>query len=920
MNKITLIKALFLNAFMLVAMTASANGQSHVMSPQTSLNRQLMSRFDMSQRGTSMMAPAMSEEGEQISLLWNEVLDMPNGESDCMESRSLRLADGSYVGIYNNGAGRKFYQGAILKIDSKGEILWETTIDMGPYTTADQLATDGNGNCFVAGTALVDGRTVAYVACYDDEGALSYSKMLDKDMKMATVAFVGSYEGKAVVAYSVYDSPYESMTLYCETFDGAGEVVQTVKTTGSDTYMQCAQNGEFVMVNSLFNLSIINVKEGTVAYEDSGWTNMYQDAAAMDNAIYLVYRNSNYKAAVMKFEIADGAIQKAWDKETKHEYQNYNLYVFPLSSGKVLTVVKGETATDYSLLDDSGNILYEKSKVSFDNDNAEKNGASAFIYSAGQTADGDIWTFGHAYNFQLVVGHFKEDLTPVGVSIFTPDNSYPYWYSYNSESYFDDGQFVVTGFVRPEEYYDHGHTAFFSTVDPVTCQSAWVDFRAPGAIPTVQPYGLVADKEGNSYVASLDYTHKLLVKNDSEGNVLWSAMYSAESNWMFAPTLLENGNVVLGGTLDGVGIHFIAYSADGTQLWKQEEKESSMFKSISNPIMLAVENKVYAFVTCGISETQTKLYCVVLNENGVIEHATAIDCFEGETSTVINNAILNDGSLYVMGATNNNSETQVPFMAQLDLSLNVVKTFRAEASENTAIYNACVDASGNVFAIANTYQNAALYVFDKDANLLAQDNNKEVVAYNSVALASDGNALVGATMQSSKTYRIEGRVYKYNLQAEKIMEAVQASDAAYCYIFNAAEIQGQYVALGYFYDWAQGMADWAGVFGADGSKEAEVTAPNYYTYYYNTFDGFFNDKGYICSYHDMGSSIKVGELSCFAVTGHSGINTVSGNDGDVKSVEYFDLMGRKTANAEGFLIERITYSNGETRSSKILKK
>jgi hypothetical protein len=69
------------------------------------------------------------------------------------------------------------------------------------------------------------------------------------------------------------------------------------------------------------------------------------------------------------------------------------------------------------------------------------------------------------------------------------------------------------------------------------------------------------------------------------------------------------------------------------------------------------------------------------------------------------------------------------------------------------------------------------------------------------------------------------------------------------------------------------------------------------------------ETGEVCN----ANKVKVGEKT--------GINTLTADMNNIRSIDYFDLSGRKVSRAQqGVSIMRINYNNGTSKSVKVLRK
>lgn len=523
--------------------------------------------------------PILAPESESgFEPLWSANMTMADAEAECDESQMRRLADGGYIAVYTCGSGEKILEGRIVRLSASGEKLWETVLQDEINTTANKVCQGEDGRFYVLGTTQRDGYIQSYLACVDSDGNQVYLNVNDDNMAAINAVEVATAANEAAIIYTTSTAQWGGdKTLMARWFDESGnqtrELNQSV-TTGTTEYV--SRLGDFLMVPMYSNEAFaIDLKNGSIALhatQESGST--YYNGCASEDALYTLHKNASSMLTLTQYQIEDGELVEKWNCTTKQENSGYDSFAHALNDGKVLVYNKArQGGPGIAIINSDGTKYQDKIEVNFGEYN------EAWPYAAAQGADATIYIFGmyaHGMTYGLSILTTDADLSnPNGTVYNNLDPGYTLFYSQYDRSYFIDDEFVFSGYMRPEEYNEHGYTPFFGTYSITDNEMQLVYTGEPGNIAKVEPGEFTVDADYNVYATLTSNSNPVLIKYDSTGKQVW-AKYINSTGKLFKPVILSNGNICTGTSTNGITV--ACFTPDGEEVYSVTDE--SMWKPL----------------------------------------------------------------------------------------------------------------------------------------------------------------------------------------------------------------------------------------------------------------------------------------------------------------------------------------------------
>jgi|GEM_PF-4402399 len=820
-------------------------------------------------------------EENSLKHIWGADIKVSGAESENMESRLIKLGDGSFIGTYNTGAGSKHYEGRVIKLTAEGEIEWEKSIQDIELTTVDRLCVGSDGNFYILGSSLYGSQTKCFVTSYDTEGNQRFFKVLESDEQTVTPYQIMSCNDRIA---ALYGKASGSTEVICNVLGHNGEELFEIREPIS-SYMElkAVSMGDFVVFPVYREAIIFNVKEGTVAEHPKG-DMVFGNSCQTDDGMFVIYQNTTNKMlTVRKYIVENDAIAEAWTTETNMEASAYNTWLFSLRDGKVIAVNKGAYYPGLAILNGDGTIAKQRNDIDFGHDYNNQ----AFIYAVGEMENGDIYLFGMNHDFKIIMSKTSNDLTANGTAEYDLKDNYPYSYSYPQQSYFDGNEFVFTGWVRPENYSNHGYTTYFATWTPDAEEHLnWIDYYEPGKISRVTPSALATDSDGNVYgsVSSGPYPH--LVKISPQGETLWTANISDNPvTSVFKPIILDNGNIIAGCASLAYGVTATCFSPSGKQIWTKTDTECVQTFSFNLNVVVAkgADDSMIVSLSGWSDDAEIyELFVLKFTADGELMVNKQLD-ISNINPTVRNAVNDNEGNVLILGQNRGLDYIEHPMIIKINSDCNVLQFITTEVYGTCPIYDAWVDANGNIFAIGNTYTNGVIFIYDNQGELKAYEANTLTSAYTAIRGTSDGTVLVASNNQTpSWTY--EGNIINFDLEAQRVWESTPLSTSnGSVYFYEVYEQDGKIIVGGVLEDWSVGVSELVCALNKEDDTVETLTSSeeggNNSYQFANVLVA--DNKIYIISSHQivssyqMGQGIQVGNVNCYAYNSGTGIEKLA---------------------------------------------
>lgn len=866
--------------------------------------------------GMTISAFPVVNEGEiNVSSLWTSQIESYQREGENRVADLRRIEDGSYVGVYNSGAEALVQEGRLTHLTVNGEVQWDIAIQPGVNSSADRLAVSPEGESFVLGTTMVNNVTLPYLASVNKDGIIEFIKIIETSLQNVAPVSVTIVGKEPVVTYSGRENALSNMTIVLEKFDISGNSLGAISrlTEQSVSPLRPYYLNGFLMVPFMgdeaiaFNLE--DMTETLVQKLDGG---KFHNGCVSGDFLYNLSQNNEGMAEVTQYKVVDGALKQSWTLTTGQYWKTYNMTIFPVNNSNVaLYVNRLEDLPGMTVISNNGEIIEEQVSMSFD---YAKN---IFVHSVGQTASGEFYMLGQKtvdYSIQTI--KVSENLTDIStVQLEGINKDYIYFYLNSSQQYFSDGRFMIAGSMRANSS-SMSYTTFFTEVNvDKSLSPQWSYTCSPGKFSDVSPLHPVADNDGNCYLYYRSYYDLCFAKFDSQGNFKWEIKMPGNCTYLFTPLILGNGNIIIGGAGYDNTLTLMCVAPDGETVFTRPG-ETGNLSELLNIMSILDKNGDITVCFAGRDETYAcKLYIAKYDNQGECLSKKLFDTdLQGILLTGI--TMTPNGNTIVFGQGFDNNWIAYPCVASLDSEFNLNYIALSNSSElQGSQYREIAATDDRVFLLGSTSTQGFADIYSTEGKLEHQilyGEEGERTLFEGVTGNADGGiTIVGERLKSDNLF--EGFILSMDQNGDIVEKGKFSEDEKGIYLLRIFEMNERLVLVGACQTPDKGFQNLVLLLDNDYQILSEGLDPEDGFYLNYTFNGatFADGRVYISSTESIGISSN-GFVSCFEISGLSGIENIPDSDSDQIDGEavYYTLQGIRVSNpTQGIFIR---HCNGKT--------
>ncbi|MGA2092547.1 MAG: SBBP repeat-containing protein [Sedimentisphaerales bacterium] len=683
------------------------------------------------------------------NLLWSVSYDGPNHSMDTPKAIAVDNSGNVYVAgqRYPNGSSTAYY--TTIKYDPNGNQLWVSYYGgHSSSDTANAIAVDNSGNVYVTGTYYESVSLDIATIKYDSNG----------NQLWVAPYYVSTYGGNDIARALVLDS---SNNVYIAGSGGSGNTdYVTVKYNTNGQKLWSAQyNGtgtgtdyaNAIAVDSSGNVYVGGQSTGsgtgydytTVKYNSSGiqqWAARYDGPSSSTDIIYKLVLDSSNNVYVTG---ESNGVGSARDYATiKYNSAGSQLWVSRYNG----TANGTDVAIDMAV-DGSGNTYVTGRSIGNDYDYAtikyDTNGNQLWVSRYNGPANYTDYAYALTIrgSYIYVTGYSCDPNTYKDYLTIKYDlNGNQQWLArFNGHAYFDDVAYAMAVDKFANVYVTGTAAGDTNSFDCVTVKydssgnQLWK--RAYDAAHyTDTGRDIAVDNSGNVYVAAQKYNNintassdYAVIKYDSNGVQLWTAIYNGPANDQDAPYALavdNSGNVYVTGYSYSSSTNSdyltIKYDPNGNQLWQARYDNPDHSSDQARAIAVDDAGNTYItgatrgdYGTIKYDSNGVQLWIATYNgPDGVVDEATAL-------------AIDSAGNVYVTGDSRTSSGSIDYATIKYNSSGSQLWAARYNGPSNgfDQAYDIGIDNSGNVYVTgyssgADTNDDFATVKYSSDGNQL----------------------------------------------------------------------------------------------------------------------------------------------------------------------------------------------------------